>query len=934
MELSDRLGSPRSPCSPELKKGSPSRRSASPKGHRSIPSADGATAAKEEEYHDDENPVVLFLGRFVMPESSMMRKVWEFMLLIMLLYIALIFPYTLAFDHFRLRVDPNEPCAEYKEPSFWYTWEWIVVGFFWVDLVVNFFLTYRTKDHKNQEVRDIRLIAANYLRLFFWINLLACLPAACFEGVLGALPMDPGGCTEDAAAVGNNDPDAFSANTVSRMMRLQRATKLARLARLVRIAKIAHVAHGMRSFAASFNLLRGFRIVNWLAALGWVNHMLACGWYLVAAMHTDHQLTWVASRGILEEPPFVQWLHSFYFILTVFTTVGFGDMSAHTVGEILYVMMVMIVGAVVHSIIIGEVINLVHEVDRDTVWKREQTILLDSFGDHTSLPPDTKSSLREFVQQLHTKGGSYDRDQLHSFLTGFAMPRKLLGEIPQQLFNGLLLKNKLVTTCARSCPGGEVPPRFPLLLSTHLNMQLFEEEDVVYQVHDHAFNIYFVMDGIFCYVGEVDEHQFDLEKKTWISHQTTPKSIALTTQIPMGRQSTISNISSKQLRVRPTRTINPPEGRRLYSSREGHTSSMLEQTFSAWTPKAAARPAAESNSNRAVSPQQNNSNSSLQSSYGDAWLQVDLGMVKKVKGIVMQGHPKEDQWVKKYKVQYSLVEDGPWVEIDEVFVGCADRSTESQAEFAEVPARFVRVLPVEWHNKISARVGVSAVAPMIYSYRVFNKMDFFGEEVLLGGVDGTRTRHATARCDTAGEVLILHKRDLLQNGGGASLLTEFPEFQRALRVECTRRYASRSRMLKWFAGSTERCKFATSGGYLPEPRPQVRKSWAASSAPGDLPETPPPVLQRGERAGGAANYAAYILQVAWRNYSVKGLAVGTRLTEGTSPSEMKLQAHRGKRPPTPSVDFESRVISLIEGLAAEVKEVKTKLALVTDGGRQ
>jgi len=270
---------------------------------------------------------------------------------------------------------------------------------------------------------------------------------------------------------------------------------------------------------------------------------------------------------------------------------------------------------------------------------------------------------------------------------------------------------------------------------------------------------------------------------------------------------------------------------------------------------------------------------------------VDLGKVKKVKGIVMQGHPKEDQWVKKYKVQYSLLEEGPWAEIDDVFVGCADRSTESLAEFAQVPARFVRVLPVEWHRKISARVGVSAVAPRVYSYRVFNKMDFFGEEVLMGDPERTRTRHATARCDTAGEVLILHKRDLLPNGSGARLLSEFPEFQPALRAECARRHAQQARRLQWLAASTRRCSFAAAGGLL-----------------------------RGEPAGGAANCAAYSLQIAWRRYSA-AKAGGEARGNQEAPA-----------PPSDSPsDFESRFLSLIGGLAAEVKELKTRLALLTDG---
>ena len=46
-----------------------------------------------------------------------------------------------------------------------------------------------------------------------------------------------------------------------------------------------------------------------------------------------------------------------YFVFSVFTTVGFGDISAFTTGEIMYVTLTMMVGAIVHSLIVGQVLS-------------------------------------------------------------------------------------------------------------------------------------------------------------------------------------------------------------------------------------------------------------------------------------------------------------------------------------------------------------------------------------------------------------------------------------------------------------------------------------------------------------------------------------------------------------------------------------------------
>merc|ERR1719277_2401152 len=127
--------------------------------------------------------------------------------------------------------------------------------------------------------------------------------------------------------------------------------------------------------------MRLVRCVNFCVGLFWIVHLVACGWYLVAGVHDDPAETWVGRRQtgrvtstgemevLTDSNSFEQWVHSMYFVLTVFTTVGFGDISAVTSGEIVYVILVMLVGAVVHSIIIGNVINLISEKSEDEMWR-------------------------------------------------------------------------------------------------------------------------------------------------------------------------------------------------------------------------------------------------------------------------------------------------------------------------------------------------------------------------------------------------------------------------------------------------------------------------------------------------------------------------------------------------------------------------------------
>nr|WFD50011.1 nectin variant 3 [Paracentrotus lividus] len=102
------------------------------------------------------------------------------------------------------------------------------------------------------------------------------------------------------------------------------------------------------------------------------------------------------------------------------------------------------------------------------------------------------------------------------------------------------------------------------------------------------------------------------------------------------------------------------------------------------------------------------------------WLQVDLQGNYRVTGIITQGRASADQWVTMYTVAYSrngedfTTISSPSTPLqDKVFVGNGDRSTQVTNYFAPpFTARFVRVLPDEWHGHISMRIEILGAGPV------------------------------------------------------------------------------------------------------------------------------------------------------------------------------------------------------------------------------
>ncbi|XP_033105774.1 uncharacterized protein LOC117108037 [Anneissia japonica] len=99
------------------------------------------------------------------------------------------------------------------------------------------------------------------------------------------------------------------------------------------------------------------------------------------------------------------------------------------------------------------------------------------------------------------------------------------------------------------------------------------------------------------------------------------------------------------------------------------------------------------------------------------WIQVNLGQVKEVTGVITQGrNGNYDQWVTSYEVLYSM-DGNNWESIlgnegqPKAFVGNTDKNTEVTALFSEsLTTQYVRIHPLTWNGHISMRFEVLGCA--------------------------------------------------------------------------------------------------------------------------------------------------------------------------------------------------------------------------------
>jgi hypothetical protein len=157
-----------------------------------------------------------------------------------------------------------------------------------------------------------------------------------------------------------------------KLARAPRVLRLLRMVRLLRLLKLAHLkghlAAGYFSSRKSSNVIQLARIFAGLTA---VAHFSGSIWYLLAAFSWEigpgrasqcegDSANWVQAAGLCDETNNTKlYLMSVYWSFTTLSTVGYGDISAKSMWELGFSLVMMMFGVAFYSAIAGTVINMI-----------------------------------------------------------------------------------------------------------------------------------------------------------------------------------------------------------------------------------------------------------------------------------------------------------------------------------------------------------------------------------------------------------------------------------------------------------------------------------------------------------------------------------------------------------------------------------------------
>ncbi|KAG8447003.1 hypothetical protein GDO86_014446 [Hymenochirus boettgeri] len=377
---------------------------------------------------------VLSLGADVLPEYKLQaprihrwtilhyspfKAVWDWLILLLVIYTAIFTPYSAAFLLNDQEEERTWECGYSCNPL--NIVDLIVDIMFIVDIIINFRTTY--VNINDEVVSHPAKIAIHYFKGWFLIDMVAAIP---FDLLIYRTGSD-----ETTTLIG--------------------LLKTARLLRLVRVARKLD-RYSEYGAAVLFLLMCTFALIA---------HWLACIWYAIGnveRLHMEHKIGWLdnlanqigksyndVNNG---SGPSIKdkYVTALYFTFSSLTSVGFGNVSPNTNSEKIFSICVMLIGSLMYASIFGNVSAIIQRLYSGTARYHTQMLRVKEFIRFHQIPNPLRQRLEEYFQHAWSYTNGID---MNAVLKGF--PECLQADICLHLNRTLLQHCKAFRGASTGC---------------------------------------------------------------------------------------------------------------------------------------------------------------------------------------------------------------------------------------------------------------------------------------------------------------------------------------------------------------------------------------------------------------------------------------------------------------------------------------------------
>ncbi|XP_051753832.1 potassium voltage-gated channel subfamily H member 7 isoform X4 [Ctenopharyngodon idella] len=360
------------------------------------------------------------INKFTILHYSPFKAVWDWLILLLVIYTAIFTPYSAAFLLNDLEEERRRECGYSCSPL--NVVDLIVDIMFIVDILINFRTTYV---NANEEVvSHPAKIAVHYFKGWFFIDMVAAIP---FD-----LLIFEAGSEETTTLIG-----------------------LLKTARLLRLVRVARKLDRYSEYGAAVLMLL-------MCIFALIAHWLACIWYAIGNVerpYLAHTIGWLDNLGMSigkqynvsdrSSGPSIRdkYVTALYFTFSSLTSVGFGNVSPNTNSEKIFSICVMLIGSLMYASIFGNVSAIIQRLYSGTARYHLQMLRVKEFIRFHQIPNPLRQRLEEYFQHAWTYTNGIDMNM--EVLKGF--PECLQADICLHLNTSLLQSCKAFRGATKGC---------------------------------------------------------------------------------------------------------------------------------------------------------------------------------------------------------------------------------------------------------------------------------------------------------------------------------------------------------------------------------------------------------------------------------------------------------------------------------------------------
>uniref|UniRef100_H3DGF6 Potassium voltage-gated channel subfamily H member 7 n=1 Tax=Tetraodon nigroviridis TaxID=99883 RepID=H3DGF6_TETNG len=375
------------------------------------------------------------IDKFTILHYSPFKAVWDWLILLLVIYTAILTPYSAAFPYPLNVVDL------------------IVDIMFIIDILINFRTTYV---NQNEEVvSDPARIAIHYFKGWFLIDMVAAIP---FDLLIFGSGSDEL-CSRHLGDPVISDschlpPPPLKSTNTHFSYGTTTLIGLLKTARLLRLVRVARKLDRYSEYGAAVLMLL-------MCIFALIAHWLACIWYAIGNVemsYLEHKIGWLDNLGVsigkrynTSDPysgPSIKdkYVTALYFTFSSLTSVGFGNVSPNTNSEKIFSICVMLIGSLMYASIFGNVSAIIQRLYSGTARYHAQMLRVKEFIRFHQIPNPLRQRLEEYFQHSWTYTNGID---MNTVLKGF--PECLQADICLHLNRNLLHNCKAFQGATKGC---------------------------------------------------------------------------------------------------------------------------------------------------------------------------------------------------------------------------------------------------------------------------------------------------------------------------------------------------------------------------------------------------------------------------------------------------------------------------------------------------